>query len=719
MGTGYAATILNATNNVWNYNLYYTNGSTLLSGSNPFAAWQAIGMDINSLVMNPGFLSTIDLRMVDGCGKFGTPLPIVSWDITGTLRNTPPTIGAFEYSSINNLAMNAVLQPVAGRVTSGIQDLIVRIKNAGSNTINYANIKYMLNNGALVSFPWSGVLDPCDTISVTIAGLNMLDKNSLTVYTDNPNGGLDSQPENDTLTIELNTPLNGIYTIGSLVTDSFASFNDAVNALKTAGVSGNVLFNVKTGTYTEQFIIPDIIGASDTSTITFTSAVNHTDSVTLIFAAVSNAPVVTLENARYINFKWLTVTSSTATGVAFKLSGTASNNSITNCKLTTGDVGINASPLPGFAGNKNVFSHNIISNTIVGISLFGVLNASVYADSNIVAYNTISAETGIRVERTQNTKIRNNTIAVNSSGYGLFSQFNKQGFEITANTITQSSTGAALLVHSARGTQEAPILIANNYLLNTFLTTSSGIGFASSNGSHLRVFHNSIIALNGRGVLSTNTTNTDSNNVWRNNIIASMGTGTSNIAAADITNTGLNNTWNNNLYYCAGPNLFAPSASAYNTWKMGGQDKHSVVYRPAFISTTNLQPNPADTACWALNGRGTHLDSTLIKTDIDGNARPLTFADGVPDIGAYEFTPACLPPLATALPDSISPLITTDTTQLFLFAGDTIAHIKWLANNNIPKLEVRQYSGVRPPGVSAPLNHMYFYITPQAAGSGP
>src|SRR5690606_16810789 len=104
----------------------------------------------------------------------------------------------------------------------------------------------------------------------------------------------------------------------------------------------------------------------------------------------------------------------------------------------------------------------------------------------------------------------------------------------------------------------------------------------------------------------------------------------------------------------SGANLFYNAPTQFTTWRASGQDKHSVVYRPAYTSTTDLKPNPADTASWAINGRSIHLDTafaSILSTDINGNPRPLKREDGVPDIGAYQFTPnaGVLAPLATAV----------------------------------------------------------------------
>ncbi len=55
--------------------------------------------------------------------------------------------------------------------------------------------------------------------------------------------------------------LSGTYTIGGAAPD-YATFNAAVTDLNALGVSGAVVFNVRTGTYTEQVLVPSITGCT-------------------------------------------------------------------------------------------------------------------------------------------------------------------------------------------------------------------------------------------------------------------------------------------------------------------------------------------------------------------------------------------------------------------------------------------------------------------------
>src|SRR5690606_10838372 len=137
--------------------------------------------------------------------------------------------------------------------------------------------------------------------------INLGSQNKITVYADSPNAVLDLNTSNDTLdAFPLYAPLNGTYTIGHSGAD-FESFNEAIATIKYSGISGPVIFNVKSGIYNEQMLIPSIIGTSATNTIAFQSAAGHVDSVILNHYAGTDSAVVKLVNASYIHFKHLTV----------------------------------------------------------------------------------------------------------------------------------------------------------------------------------------------------------------------------------------------------------------------------------------------------------------------------------------------------------------------------------------------------------------------------
>jgi hypothetical protein len=103
--------------------------------------------------------------------------------------------------------------------------------------------------------------------------------------------------------------MSGTYTIGKNGTEDFTSFNDAVYNLENRGISGAVVFNVSSGTYTEQFILNEISGVNSTNTITFKSSTGDSTDVTLKYASTHEDTnyVVMLNGADFITFQNMTI----------------------------------------------------------------------------------------------------------------------------------------------------------------------------------------------------------------------------------------------------------------------------------------------------------------------------------------------------------------------------------------------------------------------------
>ncbi|MCK5170893.1 MAG: hypothetical protein KAQ75_13530, partial [Bacteroidales bacterium] len=103
--------------------------------------------------------------------------------------------------------------------------------------------------------------------------------------------------------------LNGTYTIGTIGTEDYTSFTEAVTALTNDGISGSVVFNVSTGDYNEQISIPEITGASETDTIVFQSTSGDTTDVKIYFdpATTDVNYTIHLAGVDHIRFKNLSI----------------------------------------------------------------------------------------------------------------------------------------------------------------------------------------------------------------------------------------------------------------------------------------------------------------------------------------------------------------------------------------------------------------------------
>jgi len=102
--------------------------------------------------------------------------------------------------------------------------------------------------------------------------------------------------------------MEGDYYIGTGL--DYETFTDAVIDLISIGVSAPVTFYIASETYTEQIVIPEITGASETNTITFQSESGDSTDVILTYSADStNHYTLMLDGADYIIFKDMTLSS--------------------------------------------------------------------------------------------------------------------------------------------------------------------------------------------------------------------------------------------------------------------------------------------------------------------------------------------------------------------------------------------------------------------------
>lgn len=708
----------------------------------PYATFRgAAGFNTNSAFVKPQFRNDTALYLSSICFlPNAMPLGYVGKDIDGNSRSTVlPVVGAHEkIVPLNNLAVLALKQPTSP-ISPGTYALRVLVQNLGSNPISSFTLSYSKNGATPVSqvFTPGTSLGACDTISVLLSGFGITALDSmvqLNIYSSQPNATTDGDLSNDTLKLKLYTPLGGNYFIGG-PNASFANFSEAAAALMASGVKSSVTFQVYPGIYNEQVsIVGPIAGMSASKRVVF-EGFDSTDRV-LTFAGNGGLPyTLKIDNAPYISFRNLKIQSSGASyGWVVQITGGSNACAIKRCAITiTG------------AGTTNTTS-NFMGITVSGATITTVARAdSLEIDSNTInfGYQGINIYSGSAAV-SQNIKIRNNTI-LNTQQYAVYLVY-QQTPEISNNTIVcrGSSSGVGIYCQNvttpATGTLFTQIngnRISNYATAGIYLTACTNAS-ASLKG---RMINNAIGGLEklaaGNSLYATGSTNwlICNNSINHdfatttattaaairlvgaasatfgitliNNVIAVTGNGTGlplytqvigNVDAMDYNLFYRADTTNSFMAYL-GSNI--STAALKGT---GNFNKNSTIYKPGFTAANNLNPNPADSSSWSMNGRGTYL--SYASKDINQVQRPINNWSGVADIGAFEFTPTAVPPLARAIPDTNYAY----STQVFVFGVDTVAKINW--GSSAPGfIAVRQYSGVVPVSYDPTKNYMYFYTS--------
>jgi len=432
----------------------------------------------------------------------------------------------------------------------------------------------------------------------------------------------------------------GTYTIGP--SGNYPTFTAAKLALDS-GITGPVVFNVESGTYTEQLAFSGIPGSSEINTVTFQSTTGDSTSVVLQFAGTASANyVVMISNTSHMTWRGMTIRSlGGANGRVFNFSFQANHTIITNCVIET-DTVLTANTISGiYSDAAGCYNITITHNRFVGgthavywngiqTMRFNRLNVShnhitnyhsyglylIYTDSLLVEFNRI-------FNRPVTASIYYPIQIFNTDGYGL----------VNANYILANGSGGCY------GLRVQKVITANTdhfYLTNNMIiqgtNTGTNYGISLNIANYVSVLNNSVLLTAGSATagraffLTTLLTSTTSNIIIRNNNFANTGGGYAyyiNNPAA-VIQSDFNNYYTTgiNMAYWGGNRTTIASLQAANQ-----MDSASLNVLPGFISNTDLHSTSI-----ALYQAGSPHPAVL--TDFDGEPRhPVT-----PCIGADEFS---------------------------------------------------------------------------------
>ncbi len=440
-------------------------------------------------------------------------------------------------------------------------------------------------------------------------------------------------------------PMSGTYTIGGATPD-YATINDAVNDLIANGVSGNTSFHIRTGTYDEQVIIPEIAGTSDTSIISFSSESGDVDDVIISHSATSSTDnyIIRLDGADYIDFHYLT----------FRAEGTTNLGTIFDLKDGTSDIRIRFNKFYSLGYNQSysniinaqlsssqtIFHLEILANyfqdSYYGVYLYGN-NSSNFFDvliKNNLFYNQMKA---IELTYVPSVVIQGNSITDCNDAIKIN---NSSSANISKNDINTHASGIYIYYSSYADVYNNSINVDGNAWSGNY-GLAKGLTFDNSGNSE--AYYNSVRIEDSA---SSNNSYAFSllgatNHFVKNNIFANLGLGNS-IYFNSVDSNDMLMDYNDifagrgflirNGYY--NPTIYYTLSQFQSGF---GENAHSVSVYPGFYDNPPLHSHSP----W-IDGKGTHI--ALVTEDINGNPRD----SSTPDIGCYEFAadPANTTPLS-------------------------------------------------------------------------
>ncbi|MCK4344242.1 MAG: SBBP repeat-containing protein, partial [Bacteroidales bacterium] len=487
--------------------------------------------------------------------------------------------------------------------------------------------------------------------------------------------------------------LSGSYSI-SLSSPDFLNFTEAVDSLISVGISGPVIFNVESGTYTEQISIPEINGASETNTITFQSESGDSTDVILTWASTLADANYTLrlDGADYITFRNMTLR---ATGANYarlvEITNGAQNNEFSYNRIigvttTSTDLGALIYSA-GSNDDNNLIEENRFEDGTEGLHLSGVgssdLEKGTYILNNHFVNQTIKA---IILADQDAPVIQSNIIQYDLTDYGFKGIHcgacdNNLIIEKNKILLPNANGGCGIEIGGSDGTPGDEGIIANNFIqINT--SGGSAEGIWNTGSTYQRYLFNSvnITGYDGFGSRAIKIDASSSDIELKNNTFANnVGGGT--IASENTTNISSNY---NNLY-STGTNLAywnSTGVTSLSAWQSAsGQDANSISIDPEYLSDSDLHIEN-----FSLKA-GTPLAE--VTDDIDGDTRDAT----TPFIGADELTGLQIDSLAlVALYDSTNGAGWINSSNWLLgnvstwyginFSGNRVTEIS-LSNNNL------------------------------------
>jgi len=593
--------------------------------------------DQHSISIDPNFPTThsynVNNPLLNGVAL---PLPEISKDIAGTLRNsTTPDIGAFEFNIRQNdagiISYTSSLTPCSG---GGSLPISVKLKNFGTLPLSSISIEWSVNDVLQTPFTFAGGLAYTNDSIITIGSYPFVSftTDTIKVWT---SSSQDEDHLNDTLsTVVVPRIAPGNYVISNTIGADFSSFNAAINAINQYGLCGHVVFDVAPGTYDETLTIGQIPTSGPNATVTFRS--QNGDSTSVILTNSTGSYVVKLTGADYVRFEKMTIKATSSVATVIEISD-GSDYNIFNGNVLELEASSSSSSSKVINSASSLDNYNQLTNNLILGGYYGIYN---YGSSSS------SLEKGNRVEGNivknfyyygiysnyQDSTVINSNVVENGTNsgtvYGIYAGYNDNLVSISKNKVYVHSSGTStnygIYIYYCDNTSTQSGIISNNFVSQSG-TSGSIYGIDNYYSTYQKYLYNSVNITSGSTTGGAFYSSGGSNVNVYNNTFSNTGVGYAYYVGT--TSAIVNSNYNN--IYSAGTNVAYWSSAKVNLAALqlaSGKDVNSISINPQYFSISDLHTdNPG------LYAKG--LSITEVTDDIDGQQRPTT-----PCIGADEYT---------------------------------------------------------------------------------
>ncbi len=428
-------------------------------------------------------------------------------------------------------------------------------------------------------------------------------------------------------------PLAGTYTVGG-ESPHFPTLQEAVAALAAEGVSGPVVFDIRTGEQEGPLVVSDVTGASAENTVTFQSETGVADDVVVS----SDTGLVWQVSGDWITLQHLTLRQDSVGSEyarVLEVTGDVNHVQVLDNRLvgTTSQTNIHDRyavlfnwKTTDYAADDILIEGNEILNGSVGVYWGG---SSLNTGSGLRIRNNRILDWGMRgiqLLTEPAAVVAGNEIAA-SSTYSAFPYAvlleQCDGAVVVEKNRISTTEYVGLAVREGLATAEAPAVVANNFVQ---------VGYPSSIGLHFyeseyqQSLHNTVVVDGNFASSVAMDVYYGAHNLLLGNIFSDEGSG----SAIRITfpDTNVDDSDYNLLHAASGvvglTSTFTQHVTLADWQAATGLDLHSLAAPPVFLAPDDLHLDPASPGIdLALPG--------VVVDDIDYATRP-----PAADIGADE-----------------------------------------------------------------------------------